>query len=814
MNAKTRTPSQATRSDIKTRRLRALAAALWLLAAGSLFPTRAGAQPPGGGGGGSSTSVTYYATYKLNGGTATQSNQMCAAAAADTSGAWVTNSGVLTLNSCTITTSGNSSSLDSSSFYGLNAGVLAESQGKVTMTGGSVTTTGRGANGVFAYGSGASAVLSGVTIDCTAQGGHAVMTSGGGSLTVTNVNMTTRGPNSGAIATDRGGGTITVTGGTVTTSGQDSPAIYSTGTISVSDATLSATGAEAAVIEGANSITLTNTALSSSKDNKWGVMIYQSMSGDAQGTRGVFTMTGGSLANTAPNGPLFYVTNSTGIITLQGVQASARSGTFLKAATGNWGTSGKNGGTAVLTADGQTLTGDLVADSSSSITATLKNGSILTGATSKADLTIDATSTWAVPAASTLTKLTTAGTISLGSPADTVTVAGAARLGGKLVVNLGNAPAAGTYTLITAGSVSGTFSSFEFSNSLPCNSVATLNYSATAVTLVITQAAATICFPNPSGLALDANHILYVADASSNTISRVTATGVVTPWAGATGTAGSTDETGAKALFNQPAAVAATAASMVYVADSANATIRQITPAGVVTTFAGSAVSRGHADGLGTAATFSRPVGLAVDVSGNLYVADATNHTIRKITPAGAVTTCAGTAGVAGSTDGTGPAALFHSPSGIAIDNGGNVYVADTGNNTIRQITPAGVVTTLAGLAGFSGSADGAGTSARFNQPSGLALDAAGSLYVADTGNSVIRRVTAAGVVTTFAGLSTVAGRRDATGTAALFNQPKALACDSGGNLYVADAGNAALGVITPVGVVTTVSLSPAPQQP
>ncbi len=136
--------------------------------------------------------------------------------------------------------------------------------------------------------------------------------------------------------------------------------------------------------------------------------------------------------------------------------------------------------------------------------------------------------------------------------------------------------------------------------------------------------------------------------------------------------------------------------------------------------------------------------------------------------------------------------------------------MADTGNNTIRKITPVGVVTTLAGLAGFSGSVDGTGTSARFNQPCGLALDAAGGLYVADTGNSAVRKVTAAGAVTTFAGLPTVAGRKDATGTAALFNQPKALACDSGGNLYVADTGNAAIRMITPVGVVTTVSLSPA----
>jgi sugar lactone lactonase YvrE len=330
------------------------------------------------------------------------------------------------------------------------------------------------------------------------------------------------------------------------------------------------------------------------------------------------------------------------------------------------------------------------------------------------------------------------------------------------------------------------------------------------VTLTIAQTAATTCFPSPSGIAVDANNVLYVADSSLNTVGKVSSTGVVALLAGASGTAGAADGTGAEALFNQPNGVAVTAGGTVYVADTANATIRQITPAGVVTTLAGSTGSRGNVDGVGTAATFSRPVGIALDASGNLYVADAANHTIRKVTPTGAVTTFAGTAGVIGSSDGTGTGALFNGPTGVAVDGSGNIYVADTGDNTIRKITAAGVVTTLAGLAGFSGSADGTGTSARFSQPSGLALDVSGSLYVADTGNSVIREVTGAGVVTTFAGLPTVAGRKDAAGAEALFNQPRALAFDSFGNLYVADAGNAAIRVITPAGVVTTVTLSPA----
>ena len=165
------------------------------------------------------------------------------------------------------------------------------------------------------------------------------------------------------------------------------------------------------------------------------------------------------------------------------------------------------------------------------------------------------------------------------------------------------------------------------------------------------------------------------------------------------------------------------------------------------TTLAGKA-SIGSDDGTGSAARFYFPTGVATDSSGNVYVADANNHTIRKVTPAGVVTTLAGLAGNSGSADGTGSAARFHSPNGVATDSSGNVYVADTGNHTIRQITPAGVVTTLAGLAGSSGSTDGPGSAARFYYPEGVATDSSGNVYVADTVNDTIRKITPAGVVT------------------------------------------------------------------
>jgi hypothetical protein len=186
-----------------------------------------------------------------------------------------------------------------------------------------------------------------------------------------------------------------------------------------------------------------------------------------------------------------------------------------------------------------------------------------------------------------------------------------------------------------------------------------------------------------------------------------------------------------------------------------------------ITTFAGPSESPGWFDGTGSAARFYKPYGVAVDSSGNIFVADTNNHTIRKVTPAGVVTTLAGLAGSDGSTDGTSSAAQFTNPNGVAVDGNGNVYVADTANHTIRKITPTGVVTTLAGLAGDTGSADGTGSTARFTNPTGIAVDASGNVYVADTENHAVRKVTAAGVVTTLAGTAGSSGSADGTGSAA-----------------------------------------------
>lgn len=325
---------------------------------------------------------------------------------------------------------------------------------------------------------------------------------------------------------------------------------------------------------------------------------------------------------------------------------------------------------------------------------------------------------------------------------------------------------------------------------------------------------ATTFFSFPAGITFVGPDGLFVTDTSGDTVQKVTTAGDVTLLAGTSGNAGASNGTGAAALFNQPGGLAATGAGVIFVADTANALIRRIGTDGSVTTFAGSSASRGNTDGTGTAATFSAPLGLAIDSAGNLYVADAMNHTLRKITSSGVVSTLAGAAGVPGFADGTGPGALFNYPAGVAVDAAGNVFVADRSNNLIRKVTPAGVVTTLAGLQGVSGANDGTGSLALFNLPDGLVLDGAGNLYVADTGNSTIRKVTPAGVVSTLAGLPTIGGNQDGTGSGAMFNQPRALTIDGAGNLFVADTGNAAIRKVTPAAVVTTLTLRQGTSSP
>ena len=308
-------------------------------------------------------------------------------------------------------------------------------------------------------------------------------------------------------------------------------------------------------------------------------------------------------------------------------------------------------------------------------------------------------------------------------------------------------------------------------------------------------------FYQPQGVAVDGVGNVYVSDTGNQTIRKITSSGVVTTLAGSAGTYG----TGAGAQFWVPQGLALDSANNLYVADSFNSTVRKVTPGGVVTTIAGTGGSFGSADGTGAAARFWLPQSTAVDGSGNIYVADSANGTIREIASGAVVTTLAGSAST-GSADGTGNAARFDWPAAAAIDNSGNSYVADTGNSTIRTITPAGVVSTLAGSPGNSGSIDATGSSARFYAPQGVAVDTSGNAYVADTANNTIRKVTSGGVVSTLAGSARTNGTTDGTGSSALFNGPQGLAASIPGLVYVADTWNHTIRKVTSAGVVTTLA--------
>jgi sugar lactone lactonase YvrE len=348
-------------------------------------------------------------------------------------------------------------------------------------------------------------------------------------------------------------------------------------------------------------------------------------------------------------------------------------------------------------------------------------------------------------------------------------------------------------------------------------------------------------FGHPLGLTTDGSGNIYVGD--ETTIRKITPDGVVTTLAGQAGTFGTADGTAGDARFSSLGGLAADGQGNIYVADGD--AVRVVTPAGVVTTIAGRpyqpysggvyqiygsgiAADTGNnlyfSDGVSNLIYKITPNGdrsvlasvpvpgvgaLAVDLATNVYV--VANGTIQKITLTGVVTTLAGQAGISGSADGKGASASFNNIQSIVADSTFNIYVADTANYTIRRITPDGTVSTLAGLAGVPGKANGTGSAARFGSidyggPTGVATDKAGNIYVADQGNSTIRKVTPSGAVTTLAGSAGIYGNVDGTGSAALFNQPGGVAVDSTGNVYVADTYNYTIRKITPVRVVTTIA--------
>ena len=315
-------------------------------------------------------------------------------------------------------------------------------------------------------------------------------------------------------------------------------------------------------------------------------------------------------------------------------------------------------------------------------------------------------------------------------------------------------------------------------------------------------------FKDPTGITTDGNN-LYVTDTGNSTIRKINiASGVVSTLAGTVGTSGRTDDTGLAAQFKIPYGIT-NDGTYLYLADTGNSTIRRIEiSSGIVTTIAGSALTLGSKDGAGSAANFTYPYGIALSGT-NLYITDGGNHTIRKLEiSTGIVTTLAGIAGTPGNANGIGTDALFKAPTGITTD-GANLYVADTYNNAIRKINLSnGVVSTLAGSL-TNGSTDAVGTGARFATPYGVASDGT-YLYVADTGNGTIRKIVlSSGVVSTIAGVAGNPSSADGIGASALFLLPNDVTTD-GSNLYVTDTGNGTIRKINIAsGVVTTLAGTP-----
>lgn len=317
-------------------------------------------------------------------------------------------------------------------------------------------------------------------------------------------------------------------------------------------------------------------------------------------------------------------------------------------------------------------------------------------------------------------------------------------------------------------------------------------------------------FNNPHSVAVDNAGNVFVADTDNHIIRKISSSGVVSVFAGSPGEPGSANGVGMDARFSSPKGLAimqnATGSDpngTLYVADTGNHVIRKITPSGAVITLAGSAGQSGSAAGLREQARFSSPEGVTVASNGFVYVADTGNHTIRQITLTGNVVNYAGVAGQVGSTNATGVNARFSSPKGIVVDSTNSLYIADTGNHTIRKIDQLQIATTFAGSPGQVGSTDGSGASARFSSPQSVVRESSGTVYVADSGNHTIRRITSAGAVSTLLGAAGQVGSVNGTGSAARFNSPSMIALSITGELFIADRGNHLIRKSTSAGVVT-----------
>ena len=354
-----------------------------------------GNPPEGGGGfggGSSSADIDYQGAVEVTG-SDTQDGKTYASTTADESALLISTSDDVTITNATVTKTGDSDGGDNCNFYGLNAAVLVKDGSTTTITGANITSDVDGANSVFSYGGnggkngaegdGTTVIISDSTITTTGDGSGGIMTTGGGVTKASNLTVETSGRSSAAIRTDRGGGTVTVDGGTYTTNGLGSPAIYSTADITVSNATLVSNLSEGVCIEGINSITLNDCDMTANNTDTNGnatfydtIMIYQSMSGDADSGTSVFTMNGGTL--TSKNGHVFHVTNTTAVINLDNVKIinMDSENILLSVCADGW-----NGdtNTATLNATNQTLEGTILVGSDSQLTLNLTDGSSFTG---------------------------------------------------------------------------------------------------------------------------------------------------------------------------------------------------------------------------------------------------------------------------------------------------------------------------------------------------------------------------------------------------------------------------------------------------
>ena len=312
----------------------------------------------------------------------------------------------------------------------------------------------------------------------------------------------------------------------------------------------------------------------------------------------------------------------------------------------------------------------------------------------------------------------------------------------------------------------------------------------------------------PWAVAVDSSGALYIADSNNFRVRKVSSAGIITTLAGNGNWPISGDGGPATTAAVRPVGVAVGADGSVYIADQVNQRIRKVSPAGTITTYAGGGASLGDG-GPATSANLAFPSAIAIDALGNLYIADLNNQRIRKVLPNGIISTMAGT-GVAGLSGDGGPASLaaLNFPVGLAVDSFGTLFIADGANGRVRKVSPGGTISTIAGNGTFKYSGDGrVATGATLNQPVDVATDRAGNVYIADSANNRIRKLSIDGTISTFAG-NGIRGFSGDGGNAvdASLNLPTGVAADSAGNIFIADKGNYRLRKVSPGGVITTIA--------